>query len=267
MYLISLSYNGKNFHGWQIQPNAKTVQDELQQALSIILQEKVALTGAGRTDAGVHASFYVANFDLNKKINNEQKLIRNLNGFLKKDIVIYDVFEVKSDFNSRFDAISRTYHYFINKYKNPFTENFAFYYQAKLNIKMMNEATKILFEYTDFSSFEKLHSDNKTSRCKIYEAKWNETPNQIILKIKADRFLRNMVRSIVGTILDVGREKISCNDFRQIIESKKRSNAGTSAKACGLFLSDIQYPESINDKLNNSRKKSVFNYDFSRTIL
>ena len=207
LYLITLAYNGKNFYGWQIQPKVATIQAELQKALSIILQQKIVLTGAGRTDAGVHASFYVANFSVEKNIKDEQKLVRNLNGFLNIDIVIYDIFEVNSEFNSRFDAISRTYHYFIDKLKNPFSHDFSFFYHSKLSILKMNEAAEILYEYNDFSCFEKLHSDNKTSYCKIFESIWTENDSQYIFKIRADRFLRNMVRSIVGTMIDIGRGK------------------------------------------------------------
>lgn len=254
-YLIALAYNGKNYHGWQIQPNAITVQEVLQVALSTILRQKISVTGAGRTDSGVHASFFVAHFDFETKIENVQKLVKKLNGFLKKDIAIYDIFEVHSEFNSRFDAVSRTYNYNISKFKNPFLNDFSFQYNIDLDIKKMNQAAKILFDYEDFKSFEKLHSDNKTSRCAIYEAEWIENHNQLIFRIKADRFLRNMVRSIVGTMIDIGRGKITVNDFRAIIESRNRSNAGTSADASGLFLVDIQYPEIINQKLKIARLK------------
>jgi len=218
------------------------------------LREKIQLTGAGRTDSGVHATFYVADFVTKNSILDFKKLVKNLNGFLNKDIVVYDIFQVSENFNSRFDAIQRTYFYIISKQKNPFSYELSYFNSLKLNIEKMNEAAKILFEYEDFSSFEKLHSDNKTSRCKIIEANWFENEQQIFFKISADRFLRNMVRSIVGTMLDIGQEKISKEKFRQIIEAKNRNNSGASVVASGLFLTDIIYPEPINTKLNFTRK-------------
>jgi tRNA pseudouridine38-40 synthase len=255
-YLIALRYFGRNFHGWQIQPNAPTVQEAIEKALSVVLRNKITIIGAGRTDTGVNASFYIANFVCETKISDNKKLIKSLNGYLKNDISILDIFEVPQNFNSRFDAISRTYYYFISKHKNPFIEHFSLYFPLNLEIKEINSAANLLFEYQDFSSFQRLHSDNKTNICKIFEAKWTETENLYYFKIKADRFLRNMVRSIVGTMLDVGQKKIDIQQFRQIIESKNRSAAGVSVLPHGLFLADIQYPKQINDFLESSREKA-----------
>ncbi len=252
-YAFTLNYNGKNYHGWQVQPNATTVQGTLENALSLILREKIAIIGAGRTDTGVHASFYVANFTTGKKIDNLPQLTHKLNGFLPADISVFEIFEVPENFNSRFDAVSRTYHYYISRIKTPFFTNISLYYRLNLDIEKMNEACKILFDYEDFKSFEKLHSDNKTSLCKLYKANWKASDTMYVFEIEANRFLRNMVRSIVGTMIEIGRNKISLTDFRVIIESKNRSNAGFSVKPNGLFLSDIQYPDAINQKLEKSR--------------
>lgn len=257
-YVISLAYNGKNYHGWQIQPNANTIQAEIQKALSVILREQIRIVGAGRTDTGVHASFYVANFKFSKKIIDLEKLTKSLNGFLPNDISIYSISNIDNDFNSRFAAISRTYHYNISTIKTPFWSDFSLLHIYKLDVEKMKQACEILFEYKNFKSFEKLHSDNKTSNCQMYEAKWTETENMLIFKIKADRFLRNMVRSIVGTMLEIGRNKVTIEQFRNIIESRKRANAGASVLPNGLFLTDIQYPSEMNDLFQYARKKSKF---------
>ncbi|MBN2894054.1 MAG: tRNA pseudouridine(38-40) synthase TruA [Bacteroidales bacterium] len=259
-YLIALAYNGKNFHGWQIQPNAKTIQEDLQTALSVILRQKICITGAGRTDTGVHATFYIADFDSNFEITDTEKLTKNLNGYLSKDIVIYKIFEIENNFNSRFQALYRTYNYFIAKQKTPFYSDFSLFFPHKLNVEKMNEACKILFDYKNFKSFEKLHSDNKTSNCVIFKAEWKETGNFLVFEIKADRFLRNMVRSIVGTMLDVGQSKISIEDFKAIIEAQNRSAAGVSVLPNGLFLTDIQYPQPINDKLKDVRMNTKLGF-------
>lgn len=256
-YILALAFKGTNFHGWQIQPNARSVQEELMNSLTIILKEKINLIGAGRTDTGVHASFYVAHFDIKQKIENKDKFLSNLNGILDKHIAIYDLLEIDNNFNSRFDALSRTYKYYINKRKEPFQTQYSYYFKYQLNIDLMNQACEILKEYEDFKSFEKLHSDTKTSICKIYDAKWTETQNQLIFTIKADRFLRNMVRSIVGTMIDIGREKLNLDEFSKVIEAKERQKAGASAKAHGLFLVDIEYPEPLNFLLNKAREQNI----------
>jgi len=255
-YILALGYNGTNYHGWQMQPNAKTIQGTIKDALQTILRQKICIYGAGRTDTSVHASFYVAHFDALNLIENLQKFKRSLNGILPQDITIFDVLPVEKDFNSRFAAKSRTYHYFISRIKNPFVKEFSFFYPYELDTEKMNIASEILKEYTDFKSFEKAHSSNKTSICKIYNAEWIEKHNMLIFRIKADRFLRNMVRSIVGTMLDIGRGKTSIEEFRQIIEQKNRNKAGASANANGLFLTNIEYSQEIENQLITAKKQA-----------
>ncbi len=252
-YIITLAYNGTRYHGWQIQPNAITIQQEIVNAIEMVLRHKICLHGAGRTDTGVHASFYVAHFDTINEIENPEKFIRSLNGILKNDISIYDIIKSNKDFHSRFNATSRTYKYFINKNKNPFIDKFSYKFHLDLNIDLMNKAAKELTKHSDFKSFEKSHSDSKTSICDVRFAKWEQNGNQLTFTITADRFLRNMVRSIVGTMLEVGQNKISVEQFKAIIDAQDRTKAGKSADARGLFLTDIQYPEPINTLLEKSR--------------
>lgn len=260
-YILTLAYKGTNFHGWQQQPNAKTIQGEVKRVLEILFHHKVCIFGAGRTDTGVHASFYVAHFDkIGAKITEKQKFIKSVNALLPDDIVIYDLIETNKEFHARFSAVSRTYKYFINTVPNPFIREFSYYFKFPLNIELMNQAAEIIKQYDDFKSFEKLHSNNKTSICKITEAKWKKKDNQLIFTITADRFLRNMVRSIVGTMIDIGRGKITIDDFCEIIETKDRQAAGTSAKAHGLFLVDIKYSSEIDELLEKSRKNLIFFY-------
>lgn len=241
---IELSYNGTNYHGWQIQPNAITIQEELNKALSTILREEIQVIGAGRTDTGVHASYFIAHFETNQGFDNE-KLTFKLNRFLSNEIFIHSIKKVHSEAHSRFDALSRTYHYFISRKKDPFRKETSWRIDYSLDIDLMNEAAKILFEYTDFTSFSKLHTDTKTNLCDMYHAQWYEKEHLLILKIEANRFLRNMVRAIVGTLVWVGNKKISVDDFRQIIETKNRGKAGCSAPPQGLFLTGIKYPENL----------------------
>jgi len=251
-YLLQLSYKGTKFHGWQLQPNAYTVQQEIQETLMKIFQNKIEITGAGRTDTGVHSKFYVAHFDINEEVNgevNEETLLKKMNSMLCKDISVKKIFNVEDSFHARFDAISRTYQYYINFTKNPFKTETSYYLYWKPDIKKMNAAAQILFNYTDFTSFSKLHTDVKTNNCRIYLAEWKEINEGMIFTIKADRFLRNMVRAIVGTLLDIGKYTINEEDMKKIIESKNRSNAGSSVPAHGLFLSDIEYPEIVDKQL------------------
>jgi len=242
-YFIELAYNGKNYHGWQIQPGTPTVQEELNRALSTILRQTINVVGAGRTDTGVHASFYIAHFDIEEEVDDTEHLCYKLNRITGKDIAIYKLYEVSTEMHARFSAISRTYKYYIDKQKNPFTCDYAWRVFPQANTEQMNEACRILFEYTDFTSFSKLHTDAKTNNCTIIEAYWEEIENQLIFTIKANRFLRNMVRAIVGTMLEIGQGKLSLEKLRQIIESKNRCNAGTSVPGYALFLCDIAYPE------------------------
>lgn len=245
-YFIQLNYKGTNYHGWQIQPNAISVQEVITKAFSTILREEIEVTGAGRTDTGVHASFFIAHFD--SQINNlhtDKKIIFKLNSFLPKDIAIQKISKVSNDAHARFDAKSRTYHYYIHQQKDPFLTESSYYFHHKIDIDLMNKACELLYQFTDFTSFSKLHTDVKTNNCVITNAIWKQDQHKLIFEITADRFLRNMVRAIVGTLIDVGKNKISLNDFIEIIESKNRSAAGVSAPAHGLFLSNIKYESKI----------------------
>ena len=239
-YFIEFSYNGKNYFGYQIQPKDISVQEELEKALSTILREEIKTTGAGRTDTGVHAKKMFAHFDTEQELSGQ--LSHKLNSFLPTDISIKRIFKVKDDFHARFDATFRTYEYYISLEKNPFTQDSAWQHWRKpLDINKMNEACKILFEYEDFTSFAKLHTDNKTNLCKMYKAEWEQNGTELKFTISANRFLRNMVRAIVGTMVEVGSGKIQPEDVRKVIENKNRNSAGTSAPAHALFLVDVGY--------------------------
>ncbi len=244
-YFIELAYKGTNFHGWQVQPSAVSVQSCLEKALSVITRESVAVTGAGRTDTGVHASYFVAHFDSENQNLDHPDFVYKLNSFLGKDIAIFSVSKVGPEAHARFDAISRTYQYHLNLRKDPFQLETSWHFFRQPDLGKMNEASRILFEYTDFTSFSKLHTDVKTNNCKIYLAEWTQNGNDIVFTVKADRFLRNMVRALVGTILEVGLAKIDLAGFREVIEKKDRGAAGLSVPAQGLFLTDIEYPESV----------------------
>lgn len=244
-YFIELAYKGTDFHGWQVQPNADSVQKHLENALSIINREHIAVTGAGRTDTGVHAEYFVAHFDsLNLNLD-QPDFVHKLNSFLNKDTVIFSIIKVSPEAHARFSAISRTYQYRMNLRKDPFVQETSWYFFRQPDIRLMNEASRILFEFTDFSSFSKLHTDVKTNNCQIYQAEWTQSGTDIVFTVKADRFLRNMVRALVGTILDVGLGKTDFAEFRKIIEKKDRGAAGLSVPAHGLLLTDIGYPEEI----------------------
>jgi len=240
-YFLQLSYKGSRYFGWQRQPNAISVQDVIEKTLSTVLREDIAVVGAGRTDTGVHASFYVLHFDVSNEIQEPEKLVYHLNRFLPDDIAVQKINKVNNDFHARFSAASRTYKYFISTVKDPFNTETCYQFTIPLDVEKMNEAAKTLFEYTDFTSFAKLHTDVKTNNCKIFQAEWERNDNQLVFTIKADRFLRNMVRAIVGTLLEIGKGKITGDDFRSIIEMKNRGAAGTSAPPQGLFLVDIGY--------------------------
>ena len=245
-YFIYLSYDGARYHGWQIQPNGISVQEVLSKALSTLLREPIEVTGAGRTDAGVNASLMVAHFDCQQTADNGQLTYR-LNKLLPPDIVIHKIQQVKDDAHARFSATSRTYHYYIITEKSPF-EPYAYRFPQPLDFDKMNEAAKTLFDYIDFTSFSKLHTDVKTNNCRIITARWEQlSPIKWQFTITADRFLRNMVRAIVGTLLDVGRGVLTIEQFREIIEKKDRCSAGTSVPGNALFLADVTYPEEIFD--------------------
>jgi tRNA pseudouridine synthase A len=242
-YFIEFSYNGKNYHGWQLQPKAITVQGVLQNALTTILREEISVIGAGRTDSGVHALQMFAHFDTERELSDD--LVRKLNAFLPYDIAVHNIRAVKPDAHARFDALKRTYQYHISIEKSPFRYDYSMPLTLPLNVDVMNEAAQILFDYTDFQCFSKTHTDVKTFNCKIYEAHWAIVGSELVFTITADRFLRNMVRAIVGTLINVGLQKLSLTGFEDIIISKSRSKAGASVPACGLFLTQVTYPEEI----------------------
>lgn len=242
-YFIQLSYNGKDFHGWQNQPNAITVQEVIEDALSKILRTPIEIVGAGRTDAGVHAKEMIAHFDTNQALNDN--LIYKLNAFLPKTIAIQSIKAVKEDAHARFDAVSRSYIYRIALVKNVFSFDQSYYFKLPLNVDLMNEAAKILFEYKDFQCFSRSNTDVKTYNCKMMHASWKVDGNELIFEISADRFLRNMVRAIVGTMLDIGIGKMEVEALHDVILSKDRSKAGASAPAHGLYLTNIEYPNTI----------------------
>lgn len=242
-YFLKLAYNGTNYHGWQIQPNALSVQEVLDKSLSMLCGEAVFSLGCGRTDAGVHAREFYAHFDTQKKL--EHKLITNLNGILPKDIEAIEFTEVHDDAHARFDATSRSYEYHLHFNKDPFKQNLSYYFnfQHKPDVQLMNEGAKIIMEYTDFACFSKANTDVYTTLCTITEARWEATDEQsIVFHITANRFLRNMVRAIVGTLIDYGIGRIQEDDLRTIILQKNRSLAGTSVPANGLYLTKIIYP-------------------------
>ena len=240
-FFIQLSYNGTNYHGWQIQPNASSVQETLTKALSVVLNQKdISIMGAGRTDTGVHASQMFAHFDYENPIDSKT-IVHKLNSFLPKDIAVSDIILVDENAHARFDAKQRTYEYKINLNKNVFLDELSWYYNKELNIDAMNDAAKLLIEFIDFQCFSKVHTDVNTFNCKISQAFWKKENDALIFTISADRFLRNMVRSIVGTLVYVGLGKISKADFKIIIESKDRKKAGFSVPAHGLYLTEIKY--------------------------
>ena len=242
-FFIKLSYKGTNYHGWQVQPNAKTIQQEVNKALSVILNERIEVIGAGRTDKGVHAKKMFAHFDY--YIDFEiQDLIFKLNSFLPGDITILDIFKVKDDANSRFDALSRTYQYHIIHRKDSFNKN-AYLIQKDLDLEAMNEACQHIIGKQDFSSFSKANSQTFTNDCDVMLANWELVDYGLVFTIKSNRFLRNMVRAIVGTLIDIGFGKISADNLISIIAAKDRSVSGASVPACGLFLIDVEYSKQI----------------------
>ena len=245
-YFIFLSFKGTAYNGWQVQPGKHTVQGVLNKALGTVLGEQITLTGAGRTDTGVHASFFCAHFDSAKSdLDRDSQIFYNLNSLLPGDIALKRIVRVKSDANARFDALSRTYQYTITTVKDPFVSETAWLLYWKLDLTLLNKASAILLNHNDFTSFSRLHGGNKTNICKISYAHWDEEPGRLVFTIKADRFLRNMVRAIVGTLVPLGRGKLSISDFEGILEGKNRGLAGQSAPAHGLSLIEIEYPEAL----------------------
>ena len=246
-YFIEIAYNGKNYHGWQIQPDAVSVQEVLEEAMSTIFQEPMKVMGAGRTDTGVHARQLFAHFDSDAIKDVDDRVFR-MNCLLPKDISVKKIIPVHEDAHARFDAVEREYEYWITTVKDPFQVDFMHYIHKKLDVDRMNEAAKILLEYKDFQCFSKNKTGVKTYHCDIKEAEWKVQGKELVFTIVADRFLRNMVRAIVGTLLEIGLKKITLEDFHAIIQSKDRSNAKTSAPAHGLYLTKVRYPYQINTK-------------------
>jgi tRNA pseudouridine38-40 synthase len=243
-YFIELAYNGTNYHGWQLQPNATSVQGVLEHTLSTLLREEIKVVGAGRTDAGVHAKQLYAHFDFKEPID-AYKTIYKLNSFLPKDISVQSIRQVMEVAHARFHAVSREYEYKISLCKNPFQQNLAYQINVSPNVDLMNEAAEILLQYSDFQCFSRSNTDVKTYLCKITKAVWVQTGTELQFTITADRFLRNMVRAIVGTLLDVGFGKTTVPEVHEIIKSNDRANAGASAPANGLYLTRVRYPETI----------------------
>jgi tRNA pseudouridine38-40 synthase len=241
-YFITLSYDGTRFHGWQVQPNGTSVQGELQRALSLILRQDIQVTGAGRTDAGVHARMMVAHFDTDAPLADCRQLAYKLNRLLPCDIAIERIEPVGDDMHARFSATSRTYHYYLHTTKDPFLRHYSCELHYPLDFRLMNEAAQMLLTYDDFGAFCKSHADVKTTLCHVTKAEWKQTsPTAWRFEITANRFLRNMVRAVVGTLIDVGRGRLTLSDFRKVIEGKKRTEAGESMPGHALFLVDIKY--------------------------
>lgn len=245
-YFIHLAYNGANYNGYQTQPGLPTVQETIEKALSTLLRQPVAIVGCGRTDTGVHASDYYAHFTLPEtdtfdgKIDCQQ-LVFKLNSFLPADLAIYDIFPVRPNAHARFDATARTYQYHVSDRRLPFKQGLysRIYYRPDLDL--MNQGAQILLEYEDFTSFAKLHTDVKTNICHLSLAHWQQEGDEYIFTIRSNRFLRNMVRSVTGTLLDVGRGKLTLDGLRQIVERKNRCAAGVSMPPQGLFLTQVEY--------------------------
>lgn len=246
-YFVEFSYNGTRYNGWQMQNNAHTVQAEINKALELLCGQGIDTVGAGRTDTGVHAKQMFLHVDLADPIPNPDQLVFKLNKLLPFDIAVQNIFRVAETAHARFDAISRTYEYHITQIKNPFLNNAAYYLWGNLNVDAMNNACNVLFNYKDFKCFSKTHTDVKTTLCDIYKAEWKISGegNKLVFTISANRFLRNMVRAIVGTMLEVGKNKIDIGQFKKIIESGDRGEAGQSVPAHALYLTEVKYPKDI----------------------
>lgn len=240
-YFIQLSFEGTHYHGWQVQNNANSIQAELQKALSTILRLPIEVTGAGRTDTGVHAKQMFAHFDIANAPDDLEKLVFKVNSILPQDIAIQSIFDVPTDFHARFTATARSYEYHLHQTKNPFKQH-SYYFNRELSVDKMNQAAQLLLNYTDFSAFSKSNTQTFTNDCIIYNAVWEITDDGLVFHISANRFLRNMVRAIVGTLLEIGVGKYEVDAIHSIILSKSRSEAGTSVPACGLYLTRVEYP-------------------------
>jgi tRNA pseudouridine38-40 synthase len=244
-YFLKLAYKGTHFHGWQIQPNGYTVQEHLNKKLSLVLRKDINVSAAGRTDTGVHAKEMFGHFDWEDELHSLQDLCSTLNKMLAPDVVIFTIFRVKPDAHSRFDAIERAYEYRINRHRNPFQHNLAANIFYSLDFAAMQAATLLLIGKRDYSSFSKTRTQTKTNICDIRQAYWEECGDQWVFHISADRFLRNMVRAIVGSLLQVGRGRMTIEGFMAMIEAKDRRMAGESVPAQGLYLNRVVYPKDI----------------------
>ncbi|MBR4774349.1 MAG: tRNA pseudouridine(38-40) synthase TruA [Bacteroidales bacterium] len=242
-YFIHLAYNGANYNGWQTQPGLPTVQQTLEEALGTLLRQPIAVVGCGRTDTGVHASDFYAHFDYGGQESVDGgRLAFKLNNFLPSDIAIFGIFPVADNAHARFDATARTYQYHVSDRRLPFRQGQYCRIYFKPDLDRMNEAARLLMQYDDFTSFAKLHTQVKTNICHLSEAHWDTVGEEWVFTIRSNRFLRNMVRSVTGTLLDVGRGKLSLEGLKEIIERKDRCAAGVSMPACGLFLTKVEYP-------------------------
>lgn len=246
-YFIELAYDGTRYHGWQMQPNAVTVQEVLDKALSTVLRQPIETVGCGRTDTGVHATEFFAHFTPRPTeggVFDElglKNLVRSLNAVLPYDVAIKNIFPVNDEMHARFSATLRSYQYYIHFNKDPFKHNYSWLLRYEPDIELMNTAARIIMEYTDFSCFSKSNTQTKTNNCIISRAEWLRVKGGIVFHISADRFLRNMVRAVVGTLLMIGRKEITPEGVREIVNSKDRGNAGTSVPACGLYLTEVKY--------------------------
>lgn len=240
---MHLAYDGSDYCGWQIQPRDKTIQKTIEEALSTLLRQEISVTGAGRTDTGVHASYFIAHFDVDQGGSDPEsdQFVFKLNRFLPPDIVIYKIWKVDPDLHARFSATSRTYHYHISRLKPLYNRLYAHYVFGELDSKEIRHCCDIIKSTIDFTSFSKLHTDVLTNDCRIFEVAWKEEEDGYLFEIKADRFLRNMVRSLAGTLLNVGQGKLDSDGFKRIVAAKDRSQAGQSAPARGLFLVHVEY--------------------------
>lgn len=240
-YFITFSYLGSSYHGWQRQPDASSVQQTLEEAMKLFLKEVISLVGAGRTDTGVHAKVMVAHFDTQQSFKIEE-LIHRLNAYLDESIAILSIVEVVADAHARFDATSRSYEYWVVQQKNPFLTQAAYYITHPLDVNRMNEAATLMLDHKDFECFSKSNTDVHTYLCDVTRAEWVFEGERLVFHVSANRFLRNMVRAIVGTLIEVGKGKMSIDEFKAVLNSKDRRNAGPSVPAKGLYLATIQYP-------------------------
>lgn len=243
-YFLDISYLGTNYHGWQVQSNAHTVQAELQDCLSKILRTTTEVMGSGRTDTGVHARQQIVHFEALNELNTEE-FIYKLNGILPDDISVNNCSEVRDDAHARFDATERAYRYCIHQSKSPFLINQSYYYTFELDLDLMNQAAAHLIGEHDFESFSKVKTEVNNFICTIHKAEWLKENDQLVFHVRANRFLRGMVRALVGTLLEVGRKKLSITEFVNIIEAKDRKQAGRAVPPHGLFLTEVNYPQDI----------------------